>query len=326
MEYSNLLAFTFTTLTTSHTLGASNLVADADIESGALDITHILSRKAFYSVTAGEFDLDVYYGWFISSVGDVVPKTLGVFDISSGYIMERVDQNRVTFKLGFEDALFNANSLISADIGGKTYDQFVLYEADSHWTLGTTEPATYPLKDAYDGSTGPVDCSFTFSHGVPGLDSLVASGAIEGAALAATYILAADDLAAGSAIEGEAIAQTYLLAAGDLAAGADIESGAAAQTHTLTSDNLAAAGEIESGDLGQTFFTIIDVDLDDTIYHGQTDVEVHGVGFGVVTGFLDVGGVFQSGLTWEDDTITISTVDAGGLDLGFYNVTVYRPI
>lgn len=81
-----------------------------------------------------------------------------------------------------------------------------------------------------------------------------------------------------------------------------------AQQTTLQWDvQAAAAGPV-----------ITNVDLDNSIANGQTNVEINGSGFGT-TGTVDIydeagNDVFQTGLTWTDTKVTVAVLDAGSIN------------
>lgn len=81
--------------------------------------------------------------------------------------------------------------------------------------------------------------------------------------------------------------------------------------------------------LSETFgtaFSITDVDLDDDIYNGQTNVEINCINAGTTEGIVEYGGIVQSGITWTNTKITIAALDSGALVLGDYEMIVYKPI
>lgn len=70
-------------------------------------------------------------------------------------------------------------------------------------------------------------------------------------------------------------------------------------------------------------FSITDIDLDDTVYDGQTAV-IHGSGFGTVQGQVFIGDEQQTVTGWADTAININVV-RGGLSLGAQTLEVLKP-
>jgi hypothetical protein len=69
---------------------------------------------------------------------------------------------------------------------------------------------------------------------------------------------------------------------------------------------------------------IYNVDLDNTIYNGQSSVAINGVNFGTITGTVDIDGVFQTSLSWSDTQIIIPAVNLTGLAYGQHTLRVRR--
>ena len=79
-------------------------------------------------------------------------------------------------------------------------------------------------------------------------------------------------------------------------------------------------------------FTIQNVDDDNIIFDGQTNVEINCLNAGAVEGIVELGGVVQdaSDVDWPAvasgaSTITIGTLDAGGLALDQHDLVVLKP-
>lgn len=63
-------------------------------------------------------------------------------------------------------------------------------------------------------------------------------------------------------------------------------------------------------------FQITDIDVDNTVYHEQVDVDIHMIDGGTVTGLVSIGGIFQTGVIWTSTIATIPSVDVLALGLG----------
>ena len=73
-------------------------------------------------------------------------------------------------------------------------------------------------------------------------------------------------------------------------------------------------------------FAIQNVDGDNDVTNGQTNVEINCLNAGAVEGIVELGGVVQSITTWTDTVVTIGTLDAGGLAPGQHDLVVLKPV
>lgn len=69
---------------------------------------------------------------------------------------------------------------------------------------------------------------------------------------------------------------------------------------------------------------IYNIDVDNTVYNGQVNVEINGANFGTTPGTVDFDGVFQTSLTWTNTKITIPVANTTGLELGTHTLRVRR--
>jgi hypothetical protein len=118
---------------------------------------------------------------------------------------------------------------------------------------------------------------------------------------------------------GAFVPLTGAIAATSTFAGAIDNQNALASSITSTS---TLAGVL----LTAPFFHIANVDSDNTVYDGQLAVEINCQLAGAVQGRVTFDGIEQTITSWTDTLITLTDVDATALGLGFYDITVLKPV
>jgi hypothetical protein len=72
--------------------------------------------------------------------------------------------------------------------------------------------------------------------------------------------------------------------------------------------------------------TITNIDVDNTIQHGQLNVIITGTNFGTVMGTVDIDGVEQANLIWTDTQITVPVIRLTNLTTpGTHTLRVAKP-
>ena len=77
--------------------------------------------------------------------------------------------------------------------------------------------------------------------------------------------------------------------------------------------------------------SIENVDADNQIFNGQTNVEIDCINAGAVEGIVEYGGIVQTVSDWPAiasgaSTITVASIDSGALPLGPHDIKISRPI